>query len=886
MGEVYRATDSKLRRDVAIKVLPAAFIADRDRLARFEREAQLLAQLHHPRIASIFGLEESGGVRALVMELVEGPTLQEKLGAGALPLEEAVAIARQIAEALEAAHEKGIVHRDLKPQNVKIAADGSVKVLDFGLAKAMDPAASQAASPAASPTLMHSPTLTAVGTQLGVILGTAAYMAPEQARGVAVDKRADIWAFGVVLHEMLTGRRLFEGELVTDVLADVLRRPIDSAALPAATPAAVRQLVRRCLERNPKNRLHDIADARIVLDEVASGRQGEVEPAVAIAAPAPRSAVARWLPWTIAALATLAAAAIAFVVGRAPRGEPAPVVRFHVAPPESSTPTRRGSGFALSPDGRFLAMTGAGELWIRPLDSVSARRLEGIEDATYPFWSPDSEWLGFFADSQLMKVARTGGRPQKICDAAEGRGGTWGPGGMIVFSDRYGSHGLSRISAQGGERVAVTSTPGPESNHYHRYPQFFPDGRSFLYQHLAPTAEDAGVYVSSLDGGAPQRVLDGAEQGLYAPPASGAAEGHLLFRRDQALMAQPFDAGARRTVGEAALLAEGVGGGLNTGAGAFSISANGALAHSDTEERTGELVWVDRSGKRLAVANAETRELTGISLARGGRRLAIGAYATALVSDIWIQSLPGGEPSRFTFSSKWGWGSPLWSPDGSELVFATQDFVGLPGYEIRRRRADRTGAEETLLTSSTTIYPWDWSPDGRFLLYGDEKADLWLLPLAGDHKPSPFLVAPGLQHYGQFSPDGRHVAYVSNEQGRFEVFVGTNPPTGAPWQISAGGGTMPRWRRDGRELYFRTPDGTLMAVDLAAGVDDHAAPRRLFSGIPSPGNTSIFTYAAADDGQRFLLAASRSGAQPPIVVVLHWQAALGQNAASSGGPRP
>ena len=883
MGEVYRATDSRLKREVAIKVLPAAFTEDKERLARFEREAQLLAQLHHPNIASIFGLEESGGVKALVMELVEGPTLAERLEAGPLSFTESFSFALQIAQALEEAHEKGIVHRDLKPQNIKASSEGKIKVLDFGLAKAMDatPGSASAADLARSPTIMNSPTLTAVhGTQLGVILGTAAYMAPEQARGVAVDKRADIWGFGVVLFEMLSGRRLFEGELVTDVLANVLKSEVDFGALPADTPPAIRTLLRRCLARNPRNRVRDIGDARLVLEELIAGKSEAPATVSASAASLPPRSAARFLPWALAAVGALAA--IYFAVGqpRAPLAEPARLIRFQIAPPESSTPTRRGNSFELSPDGRYLAMTAAGELWVRALASVSSQRIAGISDATYPFWSPDAAWIGFFADGQLKKVPRDGGQAQKICDAIDGRGATWGPDGVIVYSDAQGRRGLWRVGAQGGTPKAVTQTPAGEANHVHRYPQFLPDGRSFLFLYLAASPEVAGTYVGSVDGSPPVRVLESGDQARFTADSPGSAIGFLLFRRESTLMAQPFDVGRRVTVGEPTVVAEGVGTAVNTGSGAFSLSAIGVLAWSSTEASSSELVWFDRSGQRLAMVNSEMRELQGLALAHGDRRL---AYGTGEPSDIWVQSLPAGEPSRFTFGPDPGWAYPVWSPDGTDLAYTTWDLAGLPAYEIRRRRADRAGAEETLIRSHTTIYPWDWTPDGRALLYGNGEDELWLLPLAGERKPMLFLPSHGKQVYAQFSPDGRLLAYAGEVEGRSEVLVTTVPPSGALWQISTYGGAMPRWRRDGREIFFRASDGTLMAVALGAGsgasaIDERAAPRALFAGIPSSGNTPIFTYSPADDGERFLVAASRPAARSPITVAVNWQSALEKRA--------
>ena len=886
MGEVYRATDSKLKRDVAIKVLPAAFTADPERLARFEREAQLLAQLHHPNIASIFGLEESGGTRALVMELVPGPTLAEKLAAGRLPLAEALALAAQIALALEAAHEKGIVHRDLKPQNIKVTLDGTVKVLDFGLAKALDPIAGSAATAAdlaRSPTMMNSPTLTAAGTQLGVILGTAAYMSPEQAKGMAVDKRADIWAFGVVLHEMLAGGRLFAGDSVPETLAGVLKNEIDLGALPAETPAAIRGLLRRCLERNPKNRLRDIGDARLVLEDVAAGRTEVAAASDSVGGPADsRLAAARRQVRWLAGLSVLfvgLAAVLTVSRSRPPSAEGAQEIRFQLTPPSELSPTRRGSSFVLSPDGRHMVMSNVDGIWVRALDSVVSQQILHAAGPTYPFWSPDGAWIGFFAEGQLKKIPREGGPAQKICEALEGRGGAWSPSGVIVFSKEQGLNGLFLVNAQGGVPELLTRSVAEKVQQYHRYPQFLPDGRSFIFQVLASAPEVAGIYVGTLDGDPPKRVLDGGDQARFAPavtPSSPGA-GYLLFRRGKVLMAQGFDSGQRKLLGDAVPVADSVGVAMNTGSGAFSLSSNGILAHSNSAEAIVELIWNDRSGRRLGVANPDIRSIQGVDLASGERRLAYGAGDP---SDIWVQNLPNGEPSRFTFGPAPGWVNPLWSPDGNDLVYATWDLSGLALYEMRRRRADRSREEETLLQASSAIYSWDLSPDGKSLLFGDNLYKSWLLPLTGERKPVAFLPPGRAQVYLQYSPDGRWVAYASDVQGPFEVFVTTVPPSAALWQISSGGGSMPRWRRsDGRELYFRANDGTLMAVELGAGpgaaaIEERSAPRPLFLGIPSSGNTPLFTYAAAGDGQRFLVTASRSTEQPPITVVLNWQSAL------------
>jgi serine/threonine protein kinase len=880
MGEVYRARDTKLNRDVAIKILPDVFAHDSERVARFAREAQTLASLNHPNIAQIYGILEEQGpegvgaavptppphLHALVMELVEGDDLSVIIARGAMPLADVLPIAKQIVEALEAAHEQGIVHRDLKPANIKVRPDGTVKVLDFGLAKALGPEGASARADA-----MNSPTLTARATQMGMIIGTAAYMAPEHARGKAVDRRADIWAFGAVLYEMLTGRRAFPGADISDVLATVLKSEPDWAAIPAGTSASVRRLLRRCLEKEPRRRLSAIGDARFDLDD------DEPPAALAPAAVRPLSRW-RWVPWAITAASLVGLAAMAVGQFRPVSREPDRAIRFHVETSASSSQTRRGRGFELSPDGRFLAIVSAGELWVRPLDSVSARRSGGIDGATYPFWSPDSAWIGFFADGQLRKVARDGGTVQAICDAPDGRGAAWGPDNVIVFSAALGSGGLSRVSAQGGKPTAVTQLPSGETNRYHRYPQFLPDGRSFLFQFLTSSPEAAGIYVGTIDGGAPVRVLDGVEQAMYAPRPGGPT-GFLLYRRQDTLLAQPFDSAARRITGDAMPVADGVGSGPNTGAGAFSVSPAGVLAFSSDWSQSGELIWIDRAGQRLGAISGESRELQGVSLAQGSTRV---AYGAGKPPDVWVQPLPGGEPSRFTFGPAPGWAFPLWSPDGRELAYTTYDLVGFPKYEIRRRRADRGGAEETLLRATQTLYPWDWSPDGRFLVFSDEAYDFALLPLSGDRRPVPLLTAPGIQALAQFSPDGRFLAYTSDQQGQTDVYVGTVPASGAVWQVSTNGGSMPRWRRDGRELYYRAVDGTLMVVSFGAGVgargaaavDERTAPRPLFKGIPSSGNDFFFTYAAADDGQRFLVGASRQTDQPPITLVVNWQAAL------------
>ncbi len=877
MGEVYRATDTRLKREVAIKVLPAAFTEDKERLARFEREAQLLAQLHHPNIASIFGLEESFGVKALVMELVEGPTLAERLGSGPFSLTESLSIALQIAQALEEAHEKGIVHRDLKPQNIKASRDGTIKILDFGLAKAMDPAAGSAAAAdlARSPTLMNSPTLTAAhGTQLGMILGTAAYMAPEQARGASVDKRADIWAFGVVLYEMLTGERLFEGESVVDTLSAVMRKEIDFTLLPGSTPRRVRELLRRCLERNPRRRLRDIGEARLALEGVASG-EAETSGTPRTQLP-PRPTWQRWLPWSVAALAVAGGVAVALFERGAQAPAAAPVTRFELAWPGVAGGVVESATFELSPDGRALAIVAQGQIWVRTLDSLATKPIAGTDGASYPFWSPDGTTLGFFAGEELRRVSRDGGLAQKICDAPDGRGGAWGRDGTIVFSDRYGSQGLSRVGDRGGKPLPLPKISPPGGEGDLRYPQFLPDGRHYLFTFLSGSPETAGIYVSDLDGTAPVRLLDGSDHALYAPAANPREPGHLLFRRRNILMALPFDAGRLRVVGEMFPVAEPVGTAGNTGHGAFSVSTNGVLALSELSPQRETLAWVDRSGHPIETL-AERLALRGFTLSPDERTLAYADGVCGGGRDIWLQPTAGGSPSRFTFGDGPGWAFPLWSPDGKELAYATHDCAGEARYEIRRRRLDRSGAEAKLWSTDHTLALWDWSPDGRFLVFTDERdSKLWLLPLAGGGKPEVLTPAIAKESCAQFSADGRFLAYASTAQGSIQVFVQPFPATGALWQVSTAGGSTPRWRADGRELYYRAEDGKLMAVAVNTGSGSFEAgtPQALFDGIASWGNLFGFTYQPARDGQRFLVSHTDLARRSPIVVTLNWQADL------------
>jgi serine/threonine protein kinase len=868
MGEVYQAHDTKLGRDVAIKVLPEAFAHDAERLARFQREAKMLASLNHPNIATIHGMEQSGGTTYLVMELVSGETLTERVRReGTLPIEEALTIAKQLADALEAAHDKGIIHRDLKPANVKVTPEGKVKVLDFGLAKAF-------AGDTTTEDIGNSPTLSMAATMQGVILGTAAYMSPEQAKGKAVDKRTDIWAFGTVLYELLTGKPAFHGEDVTDILAAVVRAEPDWTLLPESTPQSIRLLLKRCLRKDRRRRLQDATGVRIEIEDVLSG--------VSLSEPSPT--VRHQLPviWmALCGVLLLALAAVSFVHFRETPTQQAST-RFQVAPPEQSVI----SIFKLSPDGRYFAITalaeGRSRLWIRPLDSLQWQVLQNTDDASYPFWSPDSAYIGFFAQGKLKKIAVTGGPPQTLCDAPGGRGGTWSAAGVVLFAPNL-TGGLYRVSAAGGVPEPATNIATADSPKSHRYPEFLPGGRHFLYLYQTDQTEVGGIYGGSLDGPQPIRLLADQSNAVYVPPIAPQTSGHLLFRREGTLMAQPFDPDRLRLDGEMFPVAEQVGASANIGLGAFSMSENGVLAY-----RTGgtagnrEFIWTDRAGKRLTTVTSPAIERSG-ALSRDEKRLVFSiSNESGDLGNLWLQDLERGVISRFTFEPGIST-TPNWSPDGTRIAFSRRDAGAQ--YAIYQKASTGTGKPEPLSHAGVNAFPWDWSPDGRFILYSEyqekTKYDLWMLPLEGDHKPILYLQTPFNEIRGQFSPDGRWMAYASDESGRFEIYVQTIPTSGPKWQISTAGGDFPRWGRDGKELYYIAADQKLMEMPVKTGSGSSSTfepgvPQPLFRIEPTSATvTAAIAYQPAANGQRFLVnvQAGGEGTQaPPITVVLNWAA--------------
>ncbi len=839
MGEVYRAHDSRLNRDVAIKVSTAQFSE------RFEREAKAIAALNHPNICQIYDV----GPNYLVMEYIEGESPK-----GPMPLDEALRIARQIADALEAAHDKGITHRDLKPGNIKIKPDGTVKVLDFGLAKI---------SVAPGSNGENSSTLTIGMTQAGMILGSAAYMAPEQARGKeSVDKRADIWAFGVVLYELLTGKRMFTSEDVGEILAKVIRDEPDLAGV----PAQVTPLLKRCLEKDPKKRLRDIGDAWALL----------VEEEQAKAAPSPSwFGAARWMAATGVAL--VACAILAFV-------------HFREAPPEQRSvhfqipalETSSTDFFKLSPDGRLLAFTAGGRLWIRPLDSLQARPLPGTEGAGKLFWSHDSQFIAFFAKGKLQKIAASGGPAQVLCNATEPNGGTWNQDGVIVFPISLAS-GLFRVSAAGGAPVPLAKPDAAGLIIPQILPEFLPDGRHFLYWGLG-TPEEEGIYAGSLDGTPATRLLPDSSNASYVQAAGPPGQdGYLLFRRGEALMAQRFNPTRLSLSGDASPIAEKVGGDeLWT---AFSVSENGTLVYAPAADATTvQLIWKDRTGKQVGLFGPPGI-YRNFRLAPDEKRI---AFANSSIDnrDVWVLDSVRGVTSRLTFDPAID-DPAMWSPDGLRVVWASNRAGA---FDLYVKSANGAGPEQLLVKMGAPAgWPEDWSRDGRFILYQipDAKTgqDLWIAPqpsegAGGDSRPFPYLQTQFDEKHGRFSPDSHWVAYTSNESGREEVYVQSFPPSGAKFQISTGGGREPQWRKNGTELFYISEDRTLMAVPVQLA---SSASEPLQVGQPKPLlrvpvlDTFIVgrSYEVGNDGQRFLMSALASGATaPPLTVVLNWQTQL------------
>ena len=874
MGEVYRAKDPRLNREVAIKVLPEDLFEGEERKQRFEREAKLLATLNHPNIAAIYSFEEISGRHLLTMELAAGEGLDKKISGGPLPLEESLSFARQIAEALEAAHEKGIVHRDLKPANVVVSAEGRVKLLDFGLAKAFEN------ENGASPEISHSPTLTARATAAGVILGTAAYMSPEQARGKPVDKRADVWAFGVVLFEMLTGKRLFQGETVSDTLAAVLREPVDFAQLPPSTPPSVRVLLERCLERDPKQRLQAIGESRIALERTIAGSSGVRVAASRENAPAARRGRSSLvLAWALAAVFAAVAATLALRT-RAPESR---VYRASIPAPEGtvfSVDTTQPGPPALSPDGRKLAFAARGadakvRLYIRALDATAAQPLAGTEGAQYPFWSPDSRFVAFGADQKLKKIEALGGPPTVLCPTTDfPKGGAWSSKGVIVFAPSSGGP-LWAVSENGGETRQVTRLDAKRGDNSHRLPSFLPDGTHFLFLARlggASPVEGNQVLVGSVDGGEPTPIL-------RSPAAAEYASGYLLFMRDAALMAQRFDPSRLKLEGEPHPVAESVSIVRGAAKGSFSSSQTGVLvAHiGDSIVLGADLEWVDRAGKTLAPLS-EHAPYDEAVISPDGRNVAVSVLDFKFgTHDVWICDVARNLRTRFTFEPGEEL-APRWAPDGRSIAYV----AGRGAQQgLFRKQVEGTATEELLYASETVKVPTGFSPDGTLLAFAElgqeTNFDIWILPLTGERKPYAFLKTTFSEAGAVFSPDGKWIAYHSNESGKTEVYVTPFPGPGRKWQVSAQGGGYPGWRQGGREIVYQEPQSNkVFSVPVAFRGDtpDFGRAAELFV-APPPLAGIAARFDSAADAKKFMVV--RQGKQreaQSLTLVVNWTAEL------------
>ena len=871
MGEVYRARDTRLNRDVALKVLPDTFAADPDRLARFRREAQVLAALNHPNIAAIHGLEETGGgVSALVLELVEGPTLADRIAQGPIPLDEALPIARQIAEALEAAHERGIIHRDLKPANVKVREDGTVKVLDFGLAKALE------GEPAAAD-VSQSPTLSVAATRAGVILGTAAYMAPEQARGKAVDRRADIWAFGCVLYEMLTGRRAFGGDDLTDTLAFIITKEPDWSTLPANCPDAIRTLLKRCMEKDRQKRLPHIGVARI---ECAEGFAG-VAPAQAAAIRPKGVASNGRVAWSLAAVFLAAAIAFGVTAFRTPeRTDLGVITRFVVNLPTGEQFSNTGRpAVAISPLGTHIVYSANGRLDLRALDQLERVPVRGTEgnpsDGTssrHPFFSPDGQWIAFWQSGQLKKVSVTGGAPVTICAATIPFGATWGTDDTILFG--AGPDGISRVSAAGGTPEVLITVDAGQSAHG---PQMLPGGRAVLFT-LRPQGgawDESQIVVQSLDVDDRKVLIDGGTDARYVPT------GHLVYALQGTLLAVPFDVDALEVTGGPVPLVENIArpGLEQTGAAHFSVSADGTLVYIPDAAGAignprGTLVWVDREGREEPLT-APARAYGLPRLSPDGQRIALEVQDEQ--RDIWIWHLTGETLTRLTLNPAQDQ-SPVWTPDGRRVIFSSTRTGVL---DLFWQLSDGTGAVERLLESVIAQFPTSVSPDGTKLVVrrGLQGGDLMLLPLQGERRLEPLVQTRFQETNAEISPGGRWLAYESNESGRPEIYVRPFPNVNdGRWQVSAGGGMRPLWARSGQELFYLTPDFVLMRAPISSTpVFKSGNPVKMFDASAySPRRGPGRTYDVSPDGRRFLMIKpSTEGAQqtrPPdsVIVVQNW----------------
>jgi Tol biopolymer transport system component len=893
MGEVYRARDTKLDREVAIKVLPEQFVADPERVARFQREAKTLAALNHPHIGGIYGLEDADGVRALVLELVEGPTLADRIAQGPIPLEDALTIARQIADALEAAHEQGIIHRDLKPANIKLRSDGTVKVLDFGLAKALEPMSAASPNGTASPTI----TTPAMMTGVGMILGTAAYMSPEQAKGRPADKRSDVWAFGCVLFEMLSGKRPFEGEDVTDIIAAVVRAEPDWSALPPQVPLAIPSIIKRCLEKDRKTRIPDMSVVRFMMTEVESAK------------PSSTMVERRVPPGWIALVAGTGmlvgiaiAAATAWSVMRfqpAPRSLPA---RFAINLPASQGIAFGGPDrtIAISPDGAHIAYisgasgsgAGGGQLMVRSLDQLEGVPLRGLTNARSPFISPDSRWIGFFESGDLKKVPMTGGPAITISRIRGGtRGSSWGPDDTIIFATNDASSGLSSVPVGGGEPRVLTKPDTAHGELDHFFPSILPGGRAVLFTvwMTSGAADNSQIAVLDLKTGQRKTLVRGGSHAEYVDPSSGPGPmasrssgqpGYLVYASSGALRAVRFDPEHLEVLSDSVVVADQVTQTNSSGAANFSVSRSGTLLYvaggSATSFERRSLVWVDRQGREQAI-DAPPRAYTSPRISPDGTRIAVSIPDQE--QDIWIIDRDRQPLTRLTFGP-YIEQAPVWAADGHRIFFAS-NRDGIPN--VFWQRADNTGTMERLTNSKTLVAPYSISPDGKMLVVNLAGVHIGVVHLDDRHEVAPLIQGPGTQSNAEISPDGHWLAYQSDESGQGEVLVRPFPnvDTGR-WQISSGGGARPVWARNGQELFYLGPERALVAVPIRTSPTfTYGNPTTLFKNPLLYVVPPARTYDVSPDGRRFLMVKEAAGidrnATPAnMVVVLNWTEELKQ----------
>jgi eukaryotic-like serine/threonine-protein kinase len=878
MGEVYRARDTRLERTVAVKVLPAHLSRSEEVRQRFEREAKTISSLSHPHICALYDVGNQDGIEYLVMEFLEGETLTDRLSRGALPLDQVLRHGIEIAEALDKAHRQGIVHRDLKPGNIMLTKSG-VKLVDFGLAfrRPLDAAGREQAAATQHPMAGISQTAvqTMIGdpalTQEGTILGTFQYMAPEQLEGKEADARSDIFAFGTVLYEMATGQKAFAGKSQASLIASILSaEPAPISSVQPMTPPALDRVVKTCLAKEPDDRWQTAHDVMLQLKWIAEGGSQAGVPAPVVAKRKGRERLA-WGVAAVLALATVALAALAFARPRAVQR----AVRSSILPPEKTTYhfiSDAGGPPAVSPDGLQIVFTardssGKTSLWVRPLDSPAARELAGTDGAMYPFWSPDSLHIGFFAEAKLKKIDAAGGPALALCDAADGRGGSWNRDGIIVFEPHF-REPLFRVAATGGKPEPATKFDESRKETTHRFPFFLPDGKHFLYEagsHTVGTESELhSIYMGSLTGEAPKHLVNARSKGLYAA-------GHLLFVRQKTLMAQPFDPASGKLSGDPFPIVGNVQEDPGFFTAVFSVSDNGVLAYQEGGGNIDQfqLTWFDRSGKKMDTVGRRGNVFSP-RISHDGRRV---VFAVGDPGDVWVEDFARNVSTRLTFDPADD-SYAVWSPDDSRVAFLSQRSGG---GDLYGKSSSGTGSDELLFSSPVGKNPRCFSPDGRLLLFeslnAKTKIDQEVLSLT-DRKVTPFLHSEFDEAQGDFSPDGRFVAYSSNESGRFEIYVQAFPGPGGKWQVSTAGGAAPVWRRDGKELFYIAPDHKLMAVAVRTGATFEAeAPQALFETRVREDPDRHYDVSA--DGQRFLIVTPLgSEATPPISLIQNWPVLL------------